>query len=124
VDLQGADLQGTLLEQADLPEADLSFAILVQTNFQDANLTDCTVYGVAAWDVKRSGATQRNLHIPMLDEHSHTFSQPAITVDQLEVAQFIHLLLHNSKIRNVIDTVGKKAVLVSGRFESERVGKE
>ena len=31
-----------------------------------------------------------------------------ITVDNIEVAQFIYLLLHNEKIRDVIDTVGKK----------------
>jgi hypothetical protein len=30
----------------------------------------------------------------------------------LEVAQFIYLLLHNEKIREVIDTIGKKGVLI------------
>ena len=46
--------------------------------------------------------------------------EPAVTVDDLEVAQFIYLLLHNNKIRNVIETVGKKAVLILGRFTAER----
>jgi hypothetical protein len=31
-----------------------------------------------------------------------------VTVDDLEVAQFVYLLLHNEKIRNVIDTIGRK----------------
>jgi hypothetical protein len=36
------------------------------------------------------------------------------------VAQFIYLLLYNQKIREVIDTVGKKAVLILGRFTPQR----
>ena len=43
-----------------------------------------------------------------------------ITVDNLEVAQFIYLLLHNEKIRDVIDTITSKAVLILGRFTPER----
>ena len=42
-----------------------------------------------------------------------------ITVENLEVAQFIHLLLTNRKIRNVIHSVTSKAILILGRF-SER----
>jgi hypothetical protein len=43
-----------------------------------------------------------------------------ITVDNLEVAQFIYLLLHNEKIREVIDTITSKVVLILGRFTPER----
>ena len=43
-----------------------------------------------------------------------------ITVDNLEVAQFIYLLLHNENIRQVIDTITSKAVLILGRFTPER----
>jgi hypothetical protein len=46
--------------------------------------------------------------------------EPEITVDNLEVAQFIYLLLHNEEIRKVIDTIGKKGVLILGRFTGER----
>jgi hypothetical protein len=40
--------------------------------------------------------------------------KPAITVDNIEVAQFIYLMLHNQKIRDVIDTITSKAVLILG----------
>jgi len=43
-----------------------------------------------------------------------------IQVDNLEVAQFIYLLLNNERIRNVIDTITSKAVLILGRFTLER----
>ena len=36
------------------------------------------------------------------------------------MAQFIYLLIHNEKIRGVIDTIGKKGVLILGRFAGER----
>ena len=47
--------------------------------------------------------------------------EPQVTVDDLEVAQFVYLLLHNEKIRKVIDTVGKKGVLLLGRFTEGRI---
>ena len=43
-----------------------------------------------------------------------------ITVDNLEIAQFIYLLLNNEKIRNIIDTITSKVVLILGRFTPER----
>ena len=46
--------------------------------------------------------------------------EPEITVDNIEVAQFVYLLLHNQKIRDVIDTITSKAVLILGRFTDER----
>jgi hypothetical protein len=45
---------------------------------------------------------------------------PEITVDNIEVAQFIYLLLHNQKIRDVIDTITSKVVLILGRFSEKR----
>jgi len=36
------------------------------------------------------------------------------------VAQFIYLLLNNEKIRDVIDTITSKVVLILGRFTPER----
>jgi hypothetical protein len=46
--------------------------------------------------------------------------RPEITVDNIEVAQFIYLLLSNERIRQIIDTIGKKAVLILGRFTPTR----
>jgi len=63
--------------------------------------------------VHLEGAQQHNLVITLSDE-------PTITVDNLKVAQFIYLLLENKEIRDVIDTVAKKAVLILGRFTPER----
>ena len=98
------------LKEANLTQADLRIASLIETNLADAVLTGCRVYGVSAWNVKLSeGTKQQDLVITGRDEAE-------ITTDDLEVAQFIYLLLHNEKIRRVTDTLTSKIVLVLGRF--------
>lgn len=131
--LQGVALSGTNLTGANLAGANLRLANLVQTNFTDAILTgadlsgallihadltrailtDAQVYGISAWGVQLNGAIQRNLIITPPDDSP-------IVVDNLEVAQFIYLLLNNEKIRDFINTIGKKGVLILGRFTEER----
>lgn len=51
---------------------------------------------------------------------STDLDEPDIAVDDIEVAQFIYLLLNNQKIRHIIDTITSKVVLILGRFVSER----
>src|SRR5580692_2108831 len=69
----------------------------------------------SAWNLKLNARTkQQGLIIT-------PFNEPEVTVDDLEVAQFVYLLLHNDKIRNVIDTIGKKGVLLLGRFTEGRI---
>ena len=91
----------------------LSVASLVDVDLVDADLTGCYVYGVSAWGLKLNRARQQNLVITPKDE-------PTITVDNIEVAQFIYLMLHNEKIRDVTDALTSKAVLILGRFTDER----
>jgi hypothetical protein len=47
-------------------------------------------------------------------------SEPEITVDNIEIAQFIYLMLNNQKVRDVIDTITSKVVLILGRFTADR----
>ena len=113
-DLDGADLSGAYLSCADLSGANLSWAQLIQTDLCDATLTGSDVYGVSVWNIKVDDRTkQQNLIITDSGE-------PAITVDNIKVAQFIYLLLNNQEIRDVIDTITSKAVLILGRFSDER----
>jgi hypothetical protein len=114
-DLFRADLSGADLSEADLSGADLRGVALVETNLVDAVLTGCLIYGISAWKVKLSeGTIQQGLIITDSNE-------PALSLDNIEVAQFVYLLLHNEKIRRVIDTVGKKGVLLLGRFTEGRI---
>ncbi len=108
-DLSGANLHKANFARTKLTGANLMNANLVETNFEKADLSGCHIYGISAWRLNLDGATQLNLIITPLEE-------PVITVDNLEVAQFIYLMLHNEKIRDVINTIGKKGVLILGRF--------
>ena len=112
-DLSEAGLSGADLSGADLSRADLSEAPPVSADLTGANLTGSRVYGVSVWRSKLEGAKQQNLVITRIDE-------PQITVDHIEVAQFIYVMLNNQKIRDVIDTITSKVVLILGRFTDER----
>jgi hypothetical protein len=103
VDLCGANLEG----------ANLEAATLVDTDLTGANLTGCRIYGVSAWGLKLAGAKQQSLVVTLSDE-------PDITIDNIEVAQFIYLMLSNERVRDVIDTITSKVVLILGRFTDER----
>jgi uncharacterized protein YjbI with pentapeptide repeats len=110
----GANLYGANLSEANLSEADLTGASLVNSDISNADLTGCRIFGVSAWGLNLSDETkQRNLIITPRDE-------PEITVDNIEVAQFIYLMLNNQKIREVIDTITSKVVLILGSFKDER----
>jgi hypothetical protein len=117
--LYGADLSLANLKDADLREAGLISAILVETDLTGADLTDCWVYGVSAWNLKLERAKQQNLVITNPYEIKDE-SEPKVTTDNLEVAQLIYLLLRGQKIRQVIETITSKAVLILGRFTAER----
>jgi uncharacterized protein YjbI with pentapeptide repeats len=107
--LTGAVLSGTNLSGANLSGAYLYRTILVNTDLTRANLSNCFIYGIAAWNVHLEDAIQKNLVITLAHE-------PTITVDNLEVAQFIHLLLNHKKLRDVLNSVTDRGVLILGRF--------
>lgn len=127
--LTGAKLNNAVLERANLECANLSYSNLsgaifnkailvcctmVGANCYDTNFNGCTVYGISAWDLDLGKVkAQSDLIITPPN-------QSVITVDNLEVAQFVYLILNNAKIRDVIETISKKGVLILGRFSKER----
>jgi uncharacterized protein YjbI with pentapeptide repeats len=137
--LTEADLSYAILDKANLSEADLSRAellraslhranlcganlndanlmgtLLTWTDLRGASLAESSVFGTSVWGITVDDRTnQRNLVIAPSGE-------AAITVDNIKVAQFIYLLLNNQEIRDVIDTITSKAVLILGRFSEER----
>ncbi len=111
--LNWADLIAADLTGADLRFAELRASQLVYTNLTKANLENCWIHGISAWNLQLTGAIQSDLIVTAPGE-------PKITVDNLEVAQFIYLILHNERIRDVINTITSKVVLILGRFTPER----
>lgn len=122
--MSSADLTGAVLRNANLSGANLSEARINGTDLHEAVLTGCSVYGVSVWDTKGTPRDQSGLVLskdyPLAKKYpGPREGQADVTIDDLEVAQFVYLILNNPKLRNVIDTIGNKGVLVLGRF-SER----
>lgn len=123
-DLRRADLTGANCTRANFAGANLEGARLVEANLAGANITGCRVYGTSVWNVLvDDDTTQADLiitrsHDPRMAMMSA--EEAVLHVDRLEVAQFVYLLLDNPKLRDVIETVGRKAVLILGRFTPER----
>ncbi len=107
--LMGADLKRANLSGADLSGADLRGTSLIRTVIDKAKISGSLVYAINALDLKGEFEEQKDLVIT-------PSKAPIITVDNIKVAQFIHLILNNEEIRDVINTLTSKSVLIVGRF--------
>ena len=110
-----ANLYQTKFREASLVKTNMGFSVMHWTDFRQATLSGCVVYGISAWNLNLDGAKQEGLIITDIINN-----EPAVTVDNLEIAQFVYLLLKNNAIRSIIDTITTKAVLILGRFTEER----
>jgi hypothetical protein len=111
--LGGTDLTGANLNSADLSGASLEGARLISTDLTGATIDSCRVYGMSAWDVKLDRTIQRELIVTSKGE-------PSLVIDNLELAQFVYLLLRREKLRGAIETLTTRTVLILGRFTPER----
>jgi uncharacterized protein YjbI with pentapeptide repeats len=117
-DLEGANLQEAVLEKTNLrsanaARANLCFATLLRVNLEGAVLDKCAVYGTSLWDVNMVETRQRDLDIMPAQ-------QPILSVDSLQTAQLVGMLLHHEQARYEVFTITLNTVLVIGRFPEER----
>ena len=109
-DLSYSDFVDANLEGADLRGANLNQTSFIRTNLADAILDGANVYGASVWDITGVPKSQERLEI------SSEWGDSTITVDDIETAQFIYMMYQNEKIRNVINSITSRAVLILGRF--------
>ena len=91
--------------------------MIIDADLSGALLDGAFVHGTSAWNVQGSPRSQKDLVITC---SFPPYNEPLLTVDDLKVAQFIYLLLSDQSIRDVIDTITSKAVLILGRFAEPR----
>ena len=104
-EMASADLRFANLQGADLIRTDL-----IGTDLRHADISDARIYGVAAWDLKTDKETVQSSLIVTWP------GDPIIRVDSIELAQFIYLLLNHDKLRDTINSVAERGVLLLGRF--------
>lgn len=117
-DLRGANFQEAVLEEtclrgADATAANLCFATLLRTDLEGARLDNCAVYGTSLWEVRSDGSSQRDLDVMPAQ-------QPVLSVDSLQTAQMVGLLLHHEAVRDEVFAITLNTALVIGRFPPER----
>lgn len=107
--LDTAEFRDANLTNTDLHGSIMANTSLLRATVEGANFENCEVYGISAWDLIGTPKNQKDLIITPPTE-------PAITVDDLEVAQFVYLVYNNKKIRNFMNAFTEKNVLILGRF--------
>lgn len=112
-DLSYCSAEETSFKGSTIRRCSLEHCSLVKVDFSNAELDQVLVYAASAWDLDLTGTRQRDLIVT-------SKGQGLISVDNLEIAQFIHLLVRNSRLRDVIDTITSKVVLILGRFTPDR----
>ncbi|WP_376964150.1 pentapeptide repeat-containing protein [Azospirillum sp. A26] len=111
--LAEANLSQSRLTEAELKSTCLERTLLLETDLRGATIHDCKVYGISAWKPLLNGAKQARLQITPSDETK-------LTVDSIEVAQFIYLMLSSERISDIFNATDTKGVLLLGRFTEKR----
>jgi uncharacterized protein YjbI with pentapeptide repeats len=101
------------LDGASITNAKLDSAQFIGTLVEGANISGSSVYAVNVWDLKGEFEEQKDLVVTPPDA-------PIITVDNIKIAQFIYLILSNVEIRDVINSLTSKTVLILGRFSDNK----
>lgn len=129
--LNGANLTDASLDQANLAGANLYEAVLEYTSLNGASLRDaclcqvrllhaslvranmdgCQVAGMVVQGVKFQETTQQNLVISLP-------GTPAVLTDHLEVARFLELLSGRERLRDLIENISTRFVLLLGSFSA------
>ena len=130
-DFRGATFRSTTFNKTILTGANLDGATFVNCNLNRVNLvgalfrvkeiTETVVYGIAAWDLVTSDEMKQS---KLVIEKTYEFYSDLIqqgkipmTVDDIELAQFVYYLNDPKKMRDTLNILNDKGVLLLGRFK-------
>ena len=114
-------LTGANFDGATFVNCNLNRVNLVGASFNVKEITETVVYGIAAWDLQTSDdMKQSKLVIERTYElYSDLIRQGKIPlmVDDIELAQFVYYLSNHKKMRDALNILNDKGVLLLGRFK-------
>jgi hypothetical protein len=131
-DFRGATFRNTKFNKTILTGANFDGATFINCNLNRINLvgasfrvkeiTETVVYGIAAWDLETSDEMkQSKLVIEKTYELYSDFIQQGkvpMMVDDIELAQFVYYLSNHKKMRDAINILNERGVLLLGRFSN------
>lgn len=112
-DMSYCSAEETSFEGSTFTNTKMEHMSLVHTDFSNTKLDGCFLYGISSWDLTLDNSLQKGLVITPDD-------MPTLTVDNIELAQFLYLMINNQRLRAVINTITSKVVLILGNFSPER----
>ena len=108
-----ADIVQVDFTKADLSRANLSSAWIAECDLMQARLVDCIVTGIRVTRPGLEGAKQSNLALAFGNAYP-------VWVDDLEIAQFVSIILESETLQATLGAPSSKLVLILGCFAGER----
>lgn len=113
-------MTGATFTGASFINCNLNRVNLAEADFQVREISDTVIYGLSAWDLTVGEDTkQSNLVIEKSYElYSDLVGHGIVplTVDDIEIAQFVYYLSNHKKLRNTLNVLNEKGVLLLGGF--------
>ncbi|HEX4228401.1 MAG TPA: pentapeptide repeat-containing protein [Bryobacteraceae bacterium] len=114
-------LTGAYFDGASFINCNLNRVNLVGAFFHVKEITETVVYGIAAWDLDTSDdMKQSKLVIEKTYElYSDLIQRGTVpmTVDDIELAQFVYYLSNHKKMRDALNILNERGVLLLGQFK-------
>lgn len=114
-------LTGAFFDDATFVNCNLNRVNLVGASFHIKEITETVVYGIAAWDMQTSDDMKQS---KLVIEKTYALYSDLIQqgkvpmmVDDIELAQFVYYLSNHKKIRDALNILNDRGVLLLGRFK-------
>lgn len=113
-------LTGANFDGATFINCNLNRVNLVGASFRVKEISETVVYGIAAWDLQISDQMKQSKLVieRTSDLYSDLIQQGKVPlmVDDIELAQFVYYLSSHKKMRDALNILNDKGVLLLGRF--------
>jgi uncharacterized protein YjbI with pentapeptide repeats len=114
-------LTGANFDGATFVNCNLNRINLVGASFRVKEISETVVYGIAAWDLQTSDQMKQSKLVieRTYDLYSDIIQQGKVPlmVDDIELAQFVYYLSNHKKMRDALNILNDKGVLLLGRFK-------
>lgn len=114
-------LTGAHFDGATIVNSNLNRVNLVGASFNVREITETVVYGISAWDLDISDDARQSKLV--IERTYELFSdliergEVPLMVPNIELAQFVHYLSNHKKVRDTLNVLNDRGVLLLGRFK-------